>query len=111
MNIQIFGTKKCKDTQKAERWFKERGIKYQFINLKEKEMSTGEFNSVAKAVGSIDAMIDENSKDYISIAYLTDDQIADKLFENQATLLLTPVVRNGHQATRGMQPDVWSTWE
>lgn len=51
MNIQIFGTKRCNDTKKAERFFKERGIKYQFIDMKEKGMSKGEFNSVAQANG------------------------------------------------------------
>lgn len=50
MNIQIFGTKKCNDMKKAERFFKERGIKYQFIDMKEKGMSKGEFNSDRKSV-------------------------------------------------------------
>lgn len=57
MNIQIFGTKKCSDTRKAERFFKERGIKYQFIDMKEKGMSKGEFNSVAQANGGLDNMV------------------------------------------------------
>ena len=51
VNIQIFGTKKCDDTKKAERFFKERGIKYQFIDMKEKGMSKGEFTSVAQVNG------------------------------------------------------------
>ena len=51
MNIQIFGTKKCNDTKKAERFFKERGIKFQFVDLREKGMSKGEFSSVAQANG------------------------------------------------------------
>ena len=59
MNIQIFGTKKCFDTKKAERYFKERGVKYQFIDMKEKGMSRGELNSVKQAVGGLDALIDE----------------------------------------------------
>ena len=63
MNIQIFGTKKCSDTRKAERYFKERRIKYQMIDLREKDMSRGEFNSVKQAVGGIDSMINENAKD------------------------------------------------
>jgi len=111
MNIQIFGTKKCKETQKAQRWFKERRINFQFINLKEKEMSLGEFNSVLKAIGDVNAMIDKNSKYYSSIAYLTEEDVCEKLFSNQANLLLTPIVRNGRQATCGMQQDVWSKWE
>ena len=63
MNIQIFGTKKCFDTKKAERYFKERNIKYQLIDLKEKGMSKGEFTSVKQAVGGLDAMLDEKCKD------------------------------------------------
>ena len=90
MNIQIFGRTKCFDTKKAQRYFKERGIKVQFIDLKEKPMSKGEFNSVKQAVGGY-AKIDENCKD--------------------KDLLKTPLVRNGKKATVGYQPDVWKTWE
>ncbi|OJF77461.1 MAG: ArsC family transcriptional regulator [Treponema sp. CETP13] len=111
MNIQIFGTKKCRDTQKAERWFKERNIQFQFINLKEKEMSLGEFNSVLTAVGGVENLINKSSKDFSKIAYLMDEDIVNKVFENQLTLLLTPIVRNGRKATCGMQPDVWKNWE
>ena len=63
MNIQIFGTKKSSDTKKAERYFKERGVKVQFIDLKEKGMSKGEFASVKQAVGGLDNLINNNSKD------------------------------------------------
>ena len=63
MNIQIFGTKKCNETKKAERFFKERGIKYQFVDMKKKGMSKGEFNSVAQANGGLDHMINWEGKD------------------------------------------------
>ena len=63
MNIQIFGTKKCNDTKKAQRYFKERGIKFQFIDMSEKEMSKGEFRSVCQVVGGINVMINEDCKD------------------------------------------------
>ena len=63
MNIQIFGTKKCNDTKKAQRYFKEHGIKFQFIDMSEKEISKGEFRSVCQAVGGINAMINEDCKD------------------------------------------------
>ena len=63
MNIQIFGTKKCNDTKKAERFFKERGIKYQFIDMKEKGMSKGEFTSVAQVNGGLENMINWDGKD------------------------------------------------
>ncbi len=113
MNIQIFGTKKCFDTKKADRYFKERGIKFQFIDLKEKGMSKGEFTSVKQAVGGLDKLLDENGKDKNTLAllkYLSDSDKEEKLLENQQ-LLKTPIVRNGKQATVGYQPDVWKTWE
>lgn len=113
MNIQIFGTKKSSDTRKAERYFKERRIKFQFIDLKEKEMSKGEFSSVAKAVGGADEMIDWNAKDQDLLAlmkYLGDDARIEKLLENQHVMKM-PVVRNGKQATLGYAPDVWKGWE
>lgn len=113
MNIQIFGTKKCNDTKKAERFFKERRIKFQFIDMKEKGMSKGEFNSVASANGGIDNMLNENSKDkdtYMLIKYLDDSQKLQKILENQQ-VIKTPVVRNGKQSTIGYQPDVWKKWE
>ena len=58
MNIQIFGKSKCFDTKKAERWFKERRIKYQSIDLIRYGMSGKEFDSVLRAVGGIDNLID-----------------------------------------------------
>lgn len=113
MNIQIFGTKKCFDTKKADRYFKERGIKFQFIDLKEKGMSKGEFASVKQAVGGLDKLVDENNKDKNTLAllkYLSDSDKEEKLLENQQ-LLKTPIVRNGKQATVGYQPEVWKNWE
>jgi len=112
MNIQIFGTKKCQDTRKAERFFKERRIKYQLIDMKEKGMSRGEFNSIKNSVGGLDSMIDENSKDRDLLAlieYLSDGDKEEKVFENQS-LIKTPVVRNGKKATIGYCPDVWKDW-
>ena len=113
MNIQIFGTKKCSDTRKAERYFKERRIKYQMIDLREKDMSRGEFYSVKQAVGGIDSMINENAKDKDVITlmkYLSDSDKEEKLIENQQ-VIKTPIVRNGRQATIGFCPDVWKNWE
>lgn len=113
MNIQIFGTKKSFDTKKAQRYFKERRIKVQFIDLKEKEMSKGELQSVMRAVGGIDAVIDPNAKDQDTaalITYLAESQKFDKLLENQQ-ILREPIVRNGQKATVGYCPDVWKTWE
>lgn len=113
MNIQIFGTKKSFDTKKAQRYFKERRIKVQFIDLREKEMSKGELQSVLRAVGGIDALIDDKAKDQDSVAlitYLAESQKFDKLLENQQ-VLREPIVRNGSKATVGYCPDVWKGWE
>ncbi len=113
MNIQIFGKAKCFDTRKAERYFKERKIKYQMIDLAKFGMSKGEFNSVKASAGGLEALIDTKSKEYEAsfIAYLADEKAKeDKLLEHPA-LFKTPVVRNGKQATVGYRPDVWKTWE
>ena len=91
MNIQIFGKSKCFDTKKAERWFKERGIKFQSIDLLKYGMSGGEFTSVCRAVGGFEALIDR----------LLDDP----------RLMRTPIVRNGKQATVGYCPEIWAAWE
>ena len=112
MNIQIFGTKKCNDTKKAHRFFKERGIKFQFIDMNEKTLSKGEFRSVCQAVGGISQMIDEDCKDKDALAlinYISDDEKEEKLLANQQ-VIKTPVVRNGKQATVGYMPDVWKKW-
>ena len=110
MNIQIFGKSKCFDTKKAERWFKERRIKYQYIDLLRYGMSRGELSSVKNVVG-LEALIDEKDEDYPLIQYLATDQAKlDKLFEDPY-LIKTPVVRNGKQATVGYCPEIWKTWE
>ena len=113
MNIQIFGTKKCNDTKKAERYFKERRIKYQFIDMKEKGMSKGEFIAVAQANGGIDNMLDMNCKDQNTLSlikYIAEEDKLEKILENPQ-VIKTPVVRNGKQSTLGYRPDVWGTWE
>lgn len=113
MNIQIFGTRKCFDTKKAERYFKERNIKVQFVDLKEKGMSKGELTSVASALGGIENLIDGDSKDkelLKLLEYLVPEDRLDKVLENQK-IIRTPVVRNGKKATVGYQPEVWKTWE
>ena len=112
MNIQIYGTKKSADTRKAERFFKERGIKYQFIDLKEKGLSKGELQSVLQAVGSLDSLIDKNCKDEELLAlirYIVPEDRLQKVLENQV-VLKQPIVRNGRQATVGYAPDVWKGW-
>lgn len=113
MNIQIFGTKKCFDTKKAERYFKERNIKYQLTDLKEKGMSKGEYTSVKQAVGGLDAMLNADCKDKDALAlirYIAAEDRDEKVLENQK-MLKTPIVRNGKKATIGYQPEIWRTWD
>ncbi|MCM1149419.1 MAG: ArsC family transcriptional regulator [Butyricicoccus sp.] len=110
MNIQIFGKSKCFDTKKAERYFKERRIKYQFVDVTKFGMSRGELTSVKNAVG-LEKLIDENDRDYPLIQYLASDEAKlEKLFE-EPYLIKTPVVRNGRQATAGYCPEVWKDWK
>lgn len=112
MNIQIFGTKKCNDTKKAERFFKERGIKYQFIDMKEKGMSKGEFTSVAQANGGLENMVNWEGKDQDTLAlirYIAEEDKLAKVLEN-SSVIRTPIVRNGKQSTIGYQPEVWKGW-
>jgi arsenate reductase-like glutaredoxin family protein len=109
MNIQIFGRGKCFDSKKAERFFKERRIKYQYIDLDRYGMSRGELKSVISAVG-LPNLINEKHKDAEIIkAYAYDEDKIDALYDDP-TLIKTPVVRNGRAATLGHCPDVWNEW-
>ncbi len=113
MNIQIFGSSKCFDTKKAERYFKERRIKYQYIDLNRFGMSPKEFDSVLRAVGGVDSLINWDKKnEQITLMRYMDDSRAkeDKVFDDPA-LMKTPVVRNGKQATVGFCPEIWAQWE
>ncbi|OUO35874.1 ArsC/Spx/MgsR family protein [Olsenella sp. An290] len=113
MNVQVFGTRKSFDTKKAQRWFKERRIRFQFVDLKEKGMSRGELQSVMRAVGGLEVLLDPKAKDQDTLAlvsHLAESQRFDKLLENQQ-VLREPIVRNGRQATVGYAPETWQTWE
>ena len=114
MNIQIYGTAKCFDTKKAQRYFKERKIKFQFVDLAKFGMSKGELNSIKTALKcKVDDLVDEKSKKYDSsfIKYLASEEAKEeKLLENQK-LFKTPIVRNGKKATLGYCPDTWKEWE
>ena len=113
MNIQIFGKSKCFDTKKAERYFKERRIKFQSIDLKKYGMSPKEFDSVLRAVGGIDNLIDwDNKSEQVTLMRYMEDKVAkeDKVFDDPM-LMKTPVVRNGKQATVGYCPEIWEKWE
>ena len=113
MNIQIFGKSKCFNTKKAERYFKERRIKFQSIDLIRFGMSGKEFDSVLRTVGGIDNLIDWESKspEITLMKYMEDKRAKeDKVFDDPS-LMKTPIVRNGKQATVGYCPEVWATWE
>jgi arsenate reductase-like glutaredoxin family protein len=111
--VQIFGKKKCADTRKAERWFKERGIRVQSIELTEKGLSPGELRSVAARVGGMEALIDRDGKRYVDkglkYAAPTGPRIEALLLEDPL-LLRTPIVRRGKDATLGFCPDTWEGW-
>ena len=111
MNIQIFGVKKCQNTKKAERYFKERRIPFQFVDLTQKGLSKGELASVKAAVGSYTALIDTAGREYEkrNLKYLLHD-VEQTLLDCPA-LLLTPIVRNGRQATVGYCPEIWKEWQ
>ena len=111
MNIQIFGSSKCFDTKKAERWFKERRIKYQYIDLPSKGLSPREYQSVKQKVG-FSALVNTSCRAYedLFMAYITPDAQEEKLLEHPE-LIRAPIVRNGKEATVGYCPEVWSTWE
>lgn len=112
MNIQIFGVKKCFDTQKAERYFKERKIKYQFVDLNQKGLSKGELQSVKTAVG-LSVLINDKSKEYerLNIGNIRTESVKLELLLNNPKLYKTPIVRNGKYATVGYMPEDWSSWE
>ncbi|MBQ9166468.1 MAG: ArsC family transcriptional regulator [Oscillospiraceae bacterium] len=110
MNIQIFGKSKCFDTKKAQRYFKERRVKFQNVDILKFGMSKGELTAVIRAVG-MDAIIDPKHPDAAMLAYLAlDSQKLEHLMEDPS-LLKTPIVRNGKQATVGYEPEVWKSWE
>jgi len=112
MNIQIFGTKKCFDTKKAERYFKERKIKYQFIDLTEKAISKGELQSIRKSL-TLKALINIKSKEYekSNLKNIRGDEVKEEILLKNPKLFVTPVVRNGKEATVGYEPEVWKQWE
>lgn len=112
MNIQVFGVKKCFDTKKAERYFKERKIKYQFIDLNIKGLSKGELQSVKASVGLMN-LIDKECKEYekLNIQHIINNSVKEEILLNNPKLYKTPIVRNGKKATVGYDPETWGTWE
>ena len=111
VNIQIFGSKKNNDSKKAERWFKERRIKYQYIDLKSKGLSPREYQAVRKCVG-FEALVDTKCRAYedLGLQYVP-PQAVDQRIADCPAILNAPIVRNGKQATVGYHPEIWETWE
>ena len=112
MNIQIFGTKKSQDARKAERWFKERRVKFQSIDLMDKGISRGELRNAASACGGLDALIDPDCRDKDALAlvtYLGASQKEDAVLDNPQ-ILRQPIVRNGKKAAVGYCPEVYEGW-
>jgi Arsenate reductase and related proteins, glutaredoxin family len=112
MNIQIFGTNKCFDTKKAERYFKERKIKYQFIDINIKALSKRELQSVKAAVG-LGNLINKDSSEYskLNLQHIINDSVKEEILLNNSKLYKTPIVRNGSKATVGYAPETWKSWE
>ncbi|HWR43020.1 arsenate reductase family protein [Sporomusa sp.] len=110
MNIQIFGIKKCQDTRKAERYFKERKIAFQFIDLTVRGLSKGELDKVRVSVGGLESLIDKTGKEYEkrNLKYLVHN--VEEMLLTHPLLLKTPVVRNGAKATVGYCPEIWGSW-
>ena len=111
MNIQIFGVKKCFDTKKAERYFKERKINYQFVDLTLYSLSKGELQSVKVAIG-LNNLVNRASKDYkkLNMDRIISESGREEMLFNNPSLYKTPIVRNGKQSTVGYVPDVWALW-
>lgn len=111
MNIQIFGIKKCFDTQKTERYFKERKIKYQYVDLAKYGLSKGEFESVKASISLAD-LINSEAKEYVllNLQHIRGSSVREEILFNNPKLFNTPIVRNGRQATVGYQPEVWKDW-
>lgn len=109
MTVQIFGTPKCKDTRKAERFFKERAVKVHFVDLREKEISPGELRSITQAI-PVEDLIDTEGRQYRkrNLQYMKFD-IMRELLEDPL-LFKTPIVRFGHRVTVGYAPEVWDEW-
>ena len=113
LTVQIFGTKKCPQTRKAERFFRERGIKLHVVDLADKGMALGELRNVAARVGGIEALIDRDGKRYVDkglkYAAPTGPRIEQMLVDD-ALLLRTPIIRWGKEASVGSAVDTWTAW-
>ncbi len=106
MILQIFGTKKCKDSQKAVRFFKERRIAFQFIDLKEKAISQGELNSIKKNY-YLEDIIDTYSKTYENLQLEYKQHDIEEMLLEYPLLFVTPVLRSDFGAIVGYDQELW----
>jgi arsenate reductase len=113
VTVQLFGTKKCAETRKAERYFKERGVKLHVVDLAQKGIAPGELRNVAARVGGFEALIDRTGKRYLEkgLAHSapTGPRIEQALV-GDPLLLRTPIARSEGRATVGYAPEIWKTW-
>ena len=112
-SLQIFGTRKCQETRKAERYFKERGVRFQSVDLAEKGLSPGELRAVATRVGGVDLLLDRNGKRYVDKGLKYSAPSAsriEQLLLDDPLLLRTPIVRSEAGCTVGYQAELWLKW-
>jgi arsenate reductase-like glutaredoxin family protein len=107
--VQVIGTRDSAETRKAERFFKERRVPLAFVDLKERPLSRGELENIARSTGA-DQLLDRESRAFVrgGLAYMVADPIEEAL--KNPLLLKMPIVRRGREATLGYQPEVWKAW-
>lgn len=106
MVVQIYGRRKCKTSRKAERFFSERGIAFQSVDIDAKAPGRRELELFAEVIG-IDAILDAESKAYRDrgFAYMEFDAIDE--IASDPRLLRTPIVREGRACAVGDDPAFW----
>lgn len=111
MNIQIYSGKKNFDTQKAERYFKERRIPVQMMDLKKHPLGEREIRLMLQQVG-MEKLIDREDKKAKEhpACYYNQESLLIPAIQEAPWLLKTPIVRNGNRVTVGYQPEIWETW-
>lgn len=112
MNIQIYVNKKNPDVLKAERFFKERRIPYQMMDLKKHKLGKKELELFIRAAGSARALVDREGKKALErpVAHMSTDSLIVAELLNDPGALVSPIVRNGSKVTVGANEDVWKQW-
>lgn len=112
MNIQIYAAKKNPDVLKAERFFKERRIPYQMMDLKKHKLGRRELELFARAAGGAQALVDRSGQKALErpVAHMSSDSLILDALMDDSSALVSPIVRNGSKATVGAQEAVWKEW-